>query len=140
MFLTHTRSRRVGRTWRNFYSWSNSDCGCHGNSSRRHRLWIRKKNKTEILEQFVPIQSNNSYCGHNDFSCLCILDYQLIVIIINSAFKHMFFGISKLLANTFYTSSCSSSDFNVVCCWLKILPWGMERHGLGRSCSVQTCT
>ena len=59
------------------------------------------------------IQNNNSYCGHNDFSCLCILNYQLIVIIINSTFKHMFLD----------TSSCSSSDFNVVCYWLRILPW-----------------
>ena len=31
VFLTDTWSRRVGRTWRNFYSQSNSDCGWHGN-------------------------------------------------------------------------------------------------------------
>ena len=43
VFLTHTWSRRIGRTWRNFYSRINSDCGWHGNSFRRCHLCKKKK-------------------------------------------------------------------------------------------------
>ena len=37
-----TQSRRVDRTWSILYCWDNSDCGCHGNSSRRCHLCIKE--------------------------------------------------------------------------------------------------
>ena len=37
------------------------------------------------------------------------------------------------------TRSCSSSDISVVCCTLRMFPWGMEGHEQHGNCSVQIC-